>query len=90
MGPRSLGSGATTNAGRLDMSEIPLHLQRRFEQRWAARFSSPVASAAPKSVTLKATVKSLPRAATAKEKPAELSQRAESVRPVGIRGEART
>ena len=24
------------------MSIIPLHLQRRFEQRWAARFGSPV------------------------------------------------
>ncbi len=29
------------------MNGIPLDLQRRFEQRWAARFSSPVASAAP-------------------------------------------
>ena len=31
------------------MSTIPLHLQRKCEQRWAARFASPVASAAPKS-----------------------------------------
>ena len=37
------------------MSEIPLHLQRRFEQRWAARFVSPIASAAPKSIGLKGT-----------------------------------
>ena len=58
------------------MSEIPLHLQRRFEQRWAARFVSPVASAAPKSIGLKGTVNSLPRPAKAKEKPAGLSQRA--------------
>jgi hypothetical protein len=29
------------------VSTIPLHLQRRFEQRWAARFVAPVASAAP-------------------------------------------
>jgi hypothetical protein len=43
------------------MSAIPLDLQRRFEQRWAARFVSPVASAAPKNaVVLKGTVNSLP------------------------------
>jgi hypothetical protein len=30
------------------MSDIPLHLQRRFEQRWAARFVSPAPSLAPK------------------------------------------
>jgi len=62
------------------MSAIPLHLQRRFEQRWAARFVSPVASAAPKGISLKGislkgiglkgTVNSLPRPAKAKEKPA--------------------
>jgi hypothetical protein len=45
------------------MSGIPLHLQRRFEQRWAARFVSPTASAAPKSIGLKAPVNSLPRKA---------------------------
>jgi hypothetical protein len=28
---------------RLDMSDIPLDLQRRFEQRWAARFVLPAA-----------------------------------------------
>jgi hypothetical protein len=41
------------------MSAIPLHLQRRFEQRWVARFVSPAASAAPKSIGLKGAVKSL-------------------------------
>jgi len=51
------------------MSGIPLHLQRKFEQRWAARFA-PVASAAPKSIGLKGTLKNLPRPAKAKEKPA--------------------
>ncbi|MDX6527489.1 MAG: hypothetical protein QOI43_3000 [Gaiellales bacterium] len=60
------------------MSVIPLHLQRRFEQRWAARFVSPVASAAPKSLGLKGALQQL--AATgkskSKRKPAELSQRA--------------
>jgi hypothetical protein len=58
---------------------LPLHIQRSLEQRWAAKFVAPVApvaSAAPKSVGLKVTVKSLPRPAKAKEKPANLSQRA--------------
>jgi hypothetical protein len=57
------------------MGAIPLHLQRKFEQRWAARFPSPVASAAPKSAGLKGTLNSLPRPAKAKEKPAESSKR---------------
>jgi hypothetical protein len=57
------------------MSAIPLHLQRRCEQRWAARFVSRVGSVAPKSVDLKETVGSLPRAAKAKEEPADLSSR---------------
>jgi hypothetical protein len=35
------------------MSDIPLHLQRRFEQRWAARFASPAASTVPKNVITK-------------------------------------
>ena len=52
------------------MSGIPLDLQRRFERQWAAKYASPVAPAAPKSIDLKGTVKSLPRAARAKEKPA--------------------
>jgi hypothetical protein len=51
------------------MSEIPLHLQRRFEQRWAARFASPIASAVPKNIGVKVTVDSLPRPAKAKGKP---------------------
>jgi hypothetical protein len=58
------------------MNEIPLHLRRRFEQRWAAKLASLAASAAPKSIGLKGAVKSLPRPAKAKEKPAGLSQRA--------------
>jgi hypothetical protein len=58
------------------MSAIPLHLQRKFEQRWAARFVSPIASAAPKSTGLKGAVTNLPRPAKAKEKPGELSKRA--------------
>jgi hypothetical protein len=58
------------------MSGIPLDLQRKFEQRWAARFVSPVTSAAPKNVSLEGSVNSLPRPVKAKEKPAGLSQRA--------------
>jgi hypothetical protein len=58
------------------MSAIPLHLQRKFEQRWVARFASPVASAAAKSTDLKGAANSLPRPAKAREKPAELSKRA--------------
>jgi hypothetical protein len=43
------------------MREIPLHLQRRFEQRWAARFSRlGAAPIPPESIGLKDTVNSLP------------------------------
>ena len=45
------------------MSTIPLHLQRKFEQRWAARFVSPLASTAPKSTDFN----DLPRPAKAKK-----------------------
>jgi len=56
------------------MSGIPLHLQRRFEQRWAARFVPPAATA-PKSLDLKRPVHNLPRIAKAKED-TTLNQRA--------------
>jgi hypothetical protein len=42
-----LRPGATTRS--LVMSIIPLDLQRRFEQRWAARFCRPAPPAAPQS-----------------------------------------
>jgi hypothetical protein len=58
------------------MSAIPLYLQRKFEQRWAARFAPPAAPAARNSADLKASVNKLPRRAKAKQKPAELSKRA--------------
>jgi hypothetical protein len=45
------------------MSEIPLHLQRKFEQRWAARRVLSVAAAAPNGTDLKGIVNSLPRLA---------------------------
>jgi len=56
------------------MSAIPLHLQRKCEQRWAARVVSLVASVAHKGVDLKETVNSSPRAENAKEMPARLSK----------------
>jgi len=62
--------------GALAMSDIPLHIQRKSDRRWAARFAPPVASPAPKGTDLKATVNNLTRRAKAKEKPAELSKRA--------------
>jgi hypothetical protein len=56
------------------MSVIPLHLERKFEERWAARFVSPVASAATKGTDVKSTGNNLPRRLKAKENPAELSK----------------
>jgi hypothetical protein len=38
----------------LAMSAIPLFIQRRFEQRWASRFTPPVPSNAPKNAVTKA------------------------------------
>jgi hypothetical protein len=58
------------------MSAIPLHIQRRFEQKWAAKLASLAAPAAPKSIGLKGAFGSLPRPTKAKEKPAGLSQQA--------------
>jgi hypothetical protein len=53
------------------MSAIPLHLQRRFEQRWASRFTHPAASIAPKNVGTKS-----PGGKETKEKPAGSPRRA--------------
>jgi hypothetical protein len=58
------------------MSAIPLHLQRKVEQRWAARFVAPAASAVPKSEQPKSSLEPSPRPVSVKEKPAELSKRA--------------
>jgi hypothetical protein len=57
------------------MSAIPLHLQRKFEQRWAARFVDRAASTVPKSSPLKGSLNTPPRPVKTKEKPAELSKR---------------
>jgi hypothetical protein len=44
------------------MSIIPLHVQRRFEQRWATRFGSLVIPPLPKSVGLKGSPVKMRRA----------------------------
>jgi hypothetical protein len=36
-----------------EMTAIPLHIQRRIEQRWASRFTQPDASNAPKNLGTK-------------------------------------
>jgi hypothetical protein len=64
--------------GALAVRDIPLHLQRRFEQRWAAKYASPVAAAAPKGIGLKGTANRLPHRAEAKEKPTALTAPAEA------------
>jgi len=52
------------------MSIIPLHLQRKFEQRWTARFVRPVASTAPKSIGFKRRRQQLAEPGKEKKKPA--------------------
>jgi hypothetical protein len=54
------------------MSNIPLHVQRRFEQRWASRFTRPAAANAPKNVGTKArtVIGSAAAARIKEEKPA--------------------
>jgi hypothetical protein len=58
------------------MSIIPVHLQRRFELRWAAQFGSRVSPAVAKTFRLKGSPVNIdPRAAKAKEKPTWLRRR---------------
>ena len=57
--------------GGLNMADIPLDLQRRFERRWAARF---VRAAAPKKQELERQNHQLTEPGRAKEKPTGLSQ----------------
>ena len=58
------------------MSIIPLHIQRRFEQRWAVRFGSLIPDVS-KSVRSKGSpVNIARRVAKTKEKPAGLRRRA--------------
>ena len=61
------------------MGIVPLHLQRRFEQPWAAQFGSQVVRSVPANVGLKDSLDNAARrAAKAKEKPAGLSRRVRS------------
>ena len=57
--------------GGVNMADIPLDLQRRFERRWAARF---VRAAAPKKQELERQDRQLTEPGRAKEKPTGLSQ----------------
>jgi hypothetical protein len=57
------------------MSIIPLHLQRRFEQRWAARFGSLVIPAVPKNVGLKARRQPCAALGKSQEKPGGMGRR---------------
>jgi hypothetical protein len=58
------------------MSVIPLYLQRRFEQRWAAKLALLVPSAVPKGIRLKRAAKTSARQTKVKERPTGLKQRA--------------
>ena len=61
------------------MSGIPLHIQRKFEQRWAAKLASSGASAAPKNIVLKGDRQQLARRATkTQEQPAGAKRRLDS------------
>jgi hypothetical protein len=66
---RVLEAGGDHDRGALAMSDIPVHLQRRFEQRWAARFGPPAPSTAPKNLDLKRAVHKLPRLQKQKKNP---------------------
>jgi hypothetical protein len=69
-----------SEARSLAMSAIPLHLQRRFELKWASRFSVPVAVNAPKNAEAKATPTTPAfRPAKTKEKPVGVNRRALSL-----------
>ena len=62
------------------MGAIPVHLERRIEQRWSSRFRSQTASIASKNVGTKSTLSKLAgrAAATCKQSPPV-------IRPEGIR-----
>ena len=56
------------------MNVIPLHLQRKVEQRWAARFLAPAASAMLKVNQLRGAHNTLPRTVKAKRKNCRVEQ----------------
>jgi hypothetical protein len=65
------------------MNAIPIHVQRRFEQRWASRFALPVTATASKNVGTKShniKINGSPRrAAKTEEKPAGVKARRSAV-----------
>ena len=63
------------------MSAIPLHIQRRFEQRWAARFVPPVALISSKSLDFETCSADKSPNPQAKEKPTGMNPRAQSTLP---------
>ena len=58
------------------MSIIPLHIQRRFEQRWAVRFGSLIPDVSKNVGSKGLPVNIARRVAKTKEKPAGLRRRA--------------
>ena len=68
----------------LGMSEIPIHLQRRFEQRWASRFTLAVAANMPKNVETKVT----PSASKDRRRAAKNQRKSRRREPEGSKGEA--
>jgi len=63
------------------MSAIPLHIQRRFEQRWAARLVPPVALIPLKSLVPKPAAPTSRRVRKPKEKHAGMYLRAQGTLP---------
>src|SRR5450755_4920286 len=70
-----LGRSGTGASG---MSIIPLHLQRRFDERWAARFGSLIIPAVTKNVGLKGSPVNMRRARKKQQKPAGLRLKAKA------------
>ena len=62
------------------MSNIPLHIQRQFEQRWASHAGSMVVPSAPKNVGSKGSPDA-PCATRVKERPAGVNRRASTSEP---------
>ena len=74
-GSCSLRDIKSPNTGAV-MSIIPLDLQRRCERRWAARFSRPIPSAAPRNQRPVRESPEITAPAKSKEKPAGLKRQA--------------
>jgi hypothetical protein len=62
------------------MSAIPLHLQRRFEQKWASRFGPPVTINPLKNVGAKAAP-ATPTVSAARGKSQRKTRRVEAAEP---------